>query len=50
MSKKLNKLGYILELKQEKDWKVVVKYGDVERYFYIFDSKEQAIERFNSIN
>jgi hypothetical protein len=50
MSKKINKVGYIVEIVKDTDWKVVVKLGDVERYFYIFDTEEQAIEKFNSIN
>ena len=50
MKKNLEKIGYIAEVTFDRNWKVIVKLGDVERYFYIFDSKERAIEKINSMN
>ena len=50
MKKKLNRIGFSVEIIYDRNWKVVVKLGDVERYFYIFDSEEEAIEKFNSMN
>ena len=50
MKKNLERIGYTTEVIFDRNWKVIVKFGDVERYFYIFDSKEQAMEKFSSIN
>ncbi len=51
MSKKLlNKPGYTVEIVHERDWKVIVKWEDIEQYYYLFDTEEQAIQKYNSIN
>ena len=49
MSKNLERLGYSVEVKFDRNWKVVVKYNDRDQYFYVFDSEEEAIEKFNNL-
>ena len=49
MKKNLNKIGYTVEVMFDRNWKVVVKYTDKEQYFYIFNTEEEAIEKFNKM-
>lgn len=49
MKKKLSKVGYTAEIIFNNDWKVVIKFNDKERYFYIFNSKEEAIIKFDEM-
>ena len=49
MSKRLNKIGYKAELIYNGDWKVVVKYNNIEQYFYVCNTEQQAIDVFNKL-
>lgn len=49
MKKKLSEIGYTAEILFDNDWKVVVKFNDKERYFYLFNSEEEAIIKFDEI-
>ena len=49
MKKNLDKLGYTVEIVFNKDWKAVIKFNNRERYFYICNSKEEAIDKFNEM-
>lgn len=49
MKKNLNKIGYTVEVMFDRNWKVIVKYANKEQYSYIFNTEEEAIEKFNKI-
>ena len=50
MKKKLNKVGYEVELVYDNNWKVNVIYAGRILYFYLFDNEEEAINKFNEMN
>lgn len=44
------KIGYAMEIKFDRYWKVVIYINYREQYFYVFDSEEEAIEFYNKNN
>lgn len=50
MKKKLNKVGYEVELIYDDDWKVNVIYAGRILYFYLFDTEVEAINKYNEFN
>lgn len=49
MTKKLNKVGYEVEVKFDGCWKVIVKFMGRENYHYLYDNENDAINKFNEI-
>ena len=50
MKKKLNRVGYEVELIHDNDWKVNVIYAGRILYFYMFDNEVDAIDKYNEFN
>ena len=50
MKKKLNRVGYEVEMIHGNDWKVNVIYAGRILYFYLFDNEVEAIDKYNEFN
>ena len=50
MKKKLNRVGYEVEMIHGNDCKVNVIYAGRILYFYLLNNKDEAIEKYNEIN
>lgn len=50
MKKKLNRVGYEVELIHADNWKVNVIYAGRILYFYLFNNEIEAIDKYNEFN
>ena len=50
MKKKLNRIGYEVEVIHDNDWKVNAIYAGRILYFYLFDNEVEAINKYNEFN
>ena len=50
MKKRLNRIGYEVDMIHDNDWKINVIYAGRILYFYLFYNEVEAINKYNEFN